>query len=105
MNDSVASNFTAYRNTQVEALICLLANVLLAEDGLSPIKQVNIATNLLNTVFDGKKIACIKFIREQTGMGLKDSKEFCEDYVWEHRRRDYSPSVIHRMQDRRGIRY
>ena len=31
---------------------------------------------------NGNKIACIKGVRECTGWGLKDSKDYCEAYPW-----------------------
>jgi hypothetical protein len=32
-------------------------------------------------IVSGKKIAAIKLVREKTGMGLKESKDFVEDFL------------------------
>jgi hypothetical protein len=44
------------------------------------IQRDKLVNNLLDAVYRGEKINCIKWLRALTGLGLKDSKEIVEAF-------------------------
>jgi ribosomal protein L7/L12 len=93
-----------------KSLVITLANILLAQDGTDDrVRDVASARRLLVDVFTSPssgsalKIACIKFVRTNTDMGLKEAKEFVEDYVFIGNPVNQPLSRIRRMQDRQGV--
>jgi hypothetical protein len=38
-------------------------------------------TEIAHEIASGRKISAIKLVREKTGMGLKEAKEFVEDFI------------------------
>lgn len=79
------------------ALLLMILGILVASPGLSEfkmnhmdkklnrimehlgIKEINIDEELKELIADDKRIPAIKRLREETGMGLKEAKEYVDD--------------------------
>jgi len=73
--------------TDRENLLIALALLVARGLGLNPDRATmtpKIAGLVLAAAFPERKIACIKFVRAWTGMGLKQAKEFVEEFVFVH---------------------
>ena len=47
-------------------------------------KNVSVSEKVLDFLREGKKIDCVKVLREETGLGLKDSKDMVEKILSEN---------------------
>lgn len=81
-NNWAPNNFTF----GLEDFIILLANIVLG--GRERVTSIYDARKVLNIVFDGRKISLIKFVRSHSGLGLREAKDFAENYIIEELQED-----------------
>jgi hypothetical protein len=53
----------------------------ISQDPASPHLSEADRTEVLREIASGRKISAIKLVREKTGMGLKEAKEFVDDFI------------------------
>ena len=70
----------------ITTVLILLANVLLVEVDEAPIRDIDMARDVLRRAFTGHdsplKIQCIKFVREVTSMSLVNAKDLVEAEIF-----------------------
>lgn len=83
------------------AVLVALANALIPH-GVARVDNVTDAKTLMRLVFTGKdttlKIMAIKFVREQTGMSLVDSKNLVMTEIFGGHQRVFSKGLIESIQ-------